>query len=195
MLLLAALVFALAGCGDDEDGGCPEPVYDGDASDEAWRTMVDGDDLAEVGDANAPVLTTPAEDADVSAVDDGLTISWDSAIARVQPPADRGMSPPPAAPGWFDDVRELFEGTAWAHLPPVTGDIYWVRIRVPGRECVVEGLTTELSWEVTGAAWDAVRAATGQSVTIDVTSAYLTENRITEGPYRAAEPRAVTIVP
>jgi len=191
---LALLV--LSGCDGDDDSGCPEPVYEGDASDEAWRTMVDGDDLAQVGSANAPDVTAPAEGAEVSAAADGLPISWDSAIARISLPARRPIRTRPGeAPGLLEDVRALFEGTAWAHLPPVTGDIYWIRIQVPGRECAVQGITTELGWEVTGAAWEAVRAASGQSVTIDVTSAYLTENRITEGPYRPAEPRTVTIGP
>lgn len=195
LLLLATLHLMGLGCGDDDDGACPEPVYGGDASDEAWRTMVDGDDLAETGGPNAPVVTEPAEGDDVSASSASLTITWASAIARLDPSAPGGSSPGPSVPGWLEEVRGLFEGTAWAHLPPVTGDIYWVRIGVPGRACLVEGVTTELQWEVTGAAWEALGSATGQSITIDVTSAYLTENRIIEGPYRAAEPRTVTIVP
>lgn len=192
MRLIPSFLLALscAACGDDDPEGCGEPVYGGAASDESWRTMIDGDDRVQVGAADAPVLTAPAEDAEVSASSGALTISWDSPIALGVP---RRASPP--APDWLDDLRGLVEGTAWAHLPPVTGDIYWIRITVPGRECTVEGLTTEETWEVDDDAFAALAEASGQTVTIDVTSAYLTENRITEGPFRPASPRTISIVP
>jgi hypothetical protein len=192
LLLACFAAGTVTACGDDEDP-CGEPVYGGIASDEAWRTMIDGDDGTQVGDADAPVVTSPAADAEVSAATGSLVIAWESPIATAPGPRRRFRMA--AAPGWLERTAALFEGTAWAHLPPVTGDIYWIRITVPGRECTVEGLTTTLSWEVTGDAWDAVRATTGQSVSIDVTSAYLSENRITEGPFRPAQPRVVTIVP
>lgn len=189
--LLAALALAPGlGCGDDDDGGCAEPTFEGTASDEAWRTMVDADDQVTVGDPNGAVITAPTEDAVVPSTDASLPIEWDSALARAGAP--RPAAPANEAPGIGESLRGLVEGTAWAHLPPVTGDVYWIRITVPGRACVVEGLTTSTSWDVRGDDWEAVKAATGP-VTIDITSAYLTENRITEGPYRPDAPRTITI--
>lgn len=180
-----------AGCGDD-DGACGEPAYEGEATDEAWRTMVDGYADATAG-ADAPAITTPADDADVPADGEGLDVAWDSTISLAPsiPRAPRRAAP---APGLLDRAGALFEGTAWAHEPPITGDVYFVRITVPGAACPVEVLTTNLSCSIDGAGWDEIRAATGP-VTIDVTSAYLTENRITEGPFRASTPTTVTIAP
>lgn len=182
------------GCGDDDDEPCAEPTYAGDASDEAWRTMVDGEDAVTVGDEHAPTITSPAEGATVSAGDVSLLVSWDSPIARGPAPR-RSAVRVAAAPAWLDGLSALVEGTAWAHLPPVTGDVYWVRITVPGQACAIEAVTTELSWQVDGAAWESLQGAAGETASIDVMSAYLTENRITEGPYRPAAPRTVTIGP
>jgi len=41
-------------------GPC-DPVYDGEASDEALRTILDAYGRASVGDPNAAVITVPAE--------------------------------------------------------------------------------------------------------------------------------------
>ena len=191
---LALLSFGLWHCGDDDPSECPEPAYGGDATDEAWRTMVDGDDRAIVGDEHAPALTEPAEAAEVSAAGTSLRIVWASPIARARR-VPRGPRRAVPAPAWPAGLGSLLEGTAWAHLPPVTGDIYWLRLTVPGRVCPLEAVTTQLEWVVSGDAWQDVRAAVGQTVTIDLTSAYLNENRITEGPYRPSALRAVSVVP
>jgi hypothetical protein len=84
--------------------------------------------------------------------------------------------------------------SAEAHLPPFTGDIYWVQVKVPGRECPVEMLTSNLEWPLDAATWDTLRGAMGQDLSIQVTSAYLVENRLREGPYRLAAPRTVHMV-
>jgi hypothetical protein len=57
-------------------------------------------------------------------------------LARASPRASRS----PLA--W---LGELLVPTAEAHLPPYTGDIYLVQVTVPGRECPVQVLTSELS--------------------------------------------------
>lgn len=192
---LTVLIFScgLSCCGGDDDPSCGEPTYFGDASDEVWRTMVDADHHAVDGDPSAPALVEPDDGAEVSAADDGLRISWTSPIAALGP-TRRRSAPGLHDPSWLEAVGALVEGTAWAHLPPVTGDVYWVRLTIPGRACAVEAMTTDLEWTVAGADWDAVKAAKGQTVQIDLTSAYLNENRITEGPYRAPS-RSVTIAP
>jgi hypothetical protein len=79
--------------------------------------------------------------------------------------------------------------TAEAHLPPYTGDIYLVQVTVPGRECPVQVLTSELSWQIDEASWAIMAGAGGQALSVQITSAYLQENRLKEGPYRMATPR------
>lgn len=182
-----ALALAFLGCEDDDDATCGDPLYLGDATDEVWFTMVDGDDDAIADSPNAPVLTDPAAGGPLSASGEGLRVAWTSPIA-VQWKTPHGVRQSGEGGGWLS----LFEGTAWAHLPPVTGDVYWVRLTVPGRACAIEAITTDLEWSLDAGSWDAVRS--GSSVQIDLTSAYLNENRIHEGPYRAA-PRTVPISP
>ncbi len=88
-------------------------------------------------------------------------------------------------------IGGFFVGTARAHLPPITGDVYFVELSVAGLDCpVARGLTTDESWTLSAAEWEAVKAHVGVPIQMDVTSAYLTENRVTEGPYR---PTASTV--
>ena len=61
-LCLGAALLA-AGCGSP----CPEPYYDGAASDEAWRTMQDGEAKVTANDAKAVTLSFPVEGEKISA--------------------------------------------------------------------------------------------------------------------------------
>ncbi|MFP2931617.1 hypothetical protein ACLESO_41815, partial [Pyxidicoccus sp. 3LG] len=84
--------------------------------------------------------------------------------------------------------------TAEAHLPPFTGDLYWVQVTVPGRTCPVEMLTSNLEWQLDAATWETLRGAVDQDLSIQVTSAYLVQNRLREGPFRLAQPLTVRMV-
>ena len=83
------------------------------------------------------------------------------------------------------------ESVAWAHLPPVTGALHMIRIKgVTGQSTPFLAFTTKLHFAVTGSNLAPI-LATGTPMQIELTSAYLTENRIvtpsTDGPFRAAD--------
>jgi hypothetical protein len=119
--------------------------------------------------------------------------SWTSPLrASLVRPATQGqlaLAHPRARPSVFAWLGELLIPTAQAHLPPYTGDLYWVQVTVPGRQCPVEVLTSELEWQLDAASWEALGAARGQDLSIQVTSAYLKSNQVTEGPFRLDAPR------
>jgi hypothetical protein len=156
-----AMLVAAAACGDDGGGDC-EPLYQGGATDEAWRTMVDAKARVQVGSPMAVTFTAPSEGQIMTGGDAPPLISWSSPLAK-------------------------------PHLPPVTGDVYLVEIGVPGRECPVNVLTTDESWQLDAASWAAVTAGGAHDATVTVTSAYLVEGRITEGPFQPSTPRTFKI--
>lgn len=196
----AAALLALApACGDDtSDTECGEPLYGGDATDEAWRTLVDAKDRAAAG-SQAVTLESPAVGQSYSSIDAPPTWRWTSPLASLLP----GPGPVPASPGarprdtgrsvlaWLGN---LVLPSAEAHLPPFTGDIYWVQVTVPSRRCPVELLTSNLEWQLDAATWDILRGAVDQDLTVQVTSAYLLQNKLREGPYRLEAPRTIRVV-
>jgi hypothetical protein len=191
-----ALVLAAASCSNDDDP-CGQPIYGGDATDEAWRTMVDGEDRAQVGDPNAPAFTLPTEGQVFASSAAAPRFTWTSPIALgPKPPSStRFASVHRSRRSWLDAISDLLIPKAYAHLPPVTGDIYYLQIDVPGRECPYRVLTTNLDWQIDDQAWSLFRGAAGQTITVRMLSAYLTENRITEGPYAPAAPRTFSVSP
>ncbi len=177
-----------SGCGG-EDCNTIEPAYVGDASDEAWRVLLDARaDAASTGDI--PVFTAPAADGALPA-GTSPTFSWESPLRLASAPPTPGPAParrrPPGlleAP--FRAAMELLLPPAHAHLPPVTGDIYLLEVDVPGRTCPVAGLTTaDLSFTFATSDWEAI-AAGGGDRTARLMSAFLVDNRVTEGPFLAA---------
>jgi hypothetical protein len=64
-----------------------------------------------------------------------------------------------------------------------------VQVTVAGRECPVQVLTSELSWQIDEDSWAIMAGAKDQPLSIQITSAYLQDNRLKEGPYRMATPR------
>jgi hypothetical protein len=81
LTLIAALLCAAACTEDETEDPCGQPVYGGDATDEAWHAIVDAESRAVV-DANAPELTVPSEAQVFSA----------AAAARVAGPGSSGCS-------------------------------------------------------------------------------------------------------
>lgn len=213
LIMTCAALLALGGgaCSDDggdEDeeftDGCDTPHFGGDATDEVWKAMVDAFDQAEVGSADAVTVTTPAAGETLDATTPA-TLAWTSPIAlaptgrAAHPIATAALSARPALTSPTDwlaaglgAVADFFVGTAHAHLPPITSDAYYVVITVPGRTCPLRAVTTGETWQPTLTEWKILAAATGP-LTMTVTSAYLTENVITEGPYRPATATTFTV--
>jgi len=186
----AVALLALAGaCGEEGTGTeCGEPLYGGDATDEAWRTLVDAKDQP-VDSSQAVTLSAPTAGQAYSTADAPPTWRWTSPLASLLP----ATGPMPLSPrGGRRSVLAWLGNwvlpTAEAHLPPFTGDIYWVQVTVPGRQCPVELLTSNLEWTLDTATWDTLRGAVDQDLSIQVTSAYLVQNKLREGPYRLAAP-------
>ncbi|NVJ18042.1 MULTISPECIES: hypothetical protein [unclassified Myxococcus] len=185
----AALLVLGTACDGGEDAppveACGEPLYSGDATDEAWRTFVDAQGRP-TDSSMAVTLESPLP---------GQTYAMDAAPPTwrwTSPLASRLPSHAPRTPrsmlAWLGN---LLLPSAQAHLPPVTGDFYWVQVTVPGRRCPVELLTSDMAWQLDAATWDALRAASGQDLRVQVTSAYLVQNRLREGPYRLESPRTI----
>lgn len=186
-VIVTALPALVAGCGG-EDCSTIEPAYVGDASDEAWRVLLDGRADAE-SSGDVPVFTAPAAD---SALPAGTspTFTWESPLRLASASMPTVAPARRRAPGLleapFSAVSALVFPRAHAHLPPVTGDIYLLEVDVPGRTCPVAGLTTaDLSFTFATSDWEAI-AADGGARTARLLSAFLVDNRVTEGPFVAA---------
>lgn len=181
--LLVTVSLALAAC----QPKCPEPQYEGKASDEAWLTMIDGEDRATADAMKGPQLGT-ADGAALPA-SPAPTFQWSSTLISSAPRRVPAPSPRPSHP-----LRGLFISEAWAHLPPVTGAIFWFKIAVPGEACPVEVLSTRTEYTPTEGIWATLKKGTGPR-TITGISAYLTDNRITEGPFKMPSPVTFTVTP
>jgi hypothetical protein len=185
------LLLLTAACGKDEAPKCGEPLYGGTATDEAWMTMVDAQKKPP-DSSRAVTVTSPADGETYAASAAPPLLSWTSplrASLERETPSRLARAFPRRARGPLAWLGELLVPTAEAHLPPYTGDIYLVEVTVPGRECSLQVLTSELSWQMDAASWNTVAGANGQDLSLQVTSAYLQENRLKEGPYRMATPR------
>jgi hypothetical protein len=200
----AVALLCLSACnGDDAPAtptACEEPLYAGGATDEAWRTLEDARNKPP-DSSRAVTLTSPEPDHTYATDAAAPVWTWTSPLrASLQRPA--GGSPfPDARPreskrsvlAWLGD---LVLPRAEAHLPPFTGDIYWVKVHVAGSTCpVAQVLTSELQWQLDGGSWSTLKDAWGKDITVQVVSAYLVQNRITEGPYSLGTPVAIRMVP
>lgn len=158
---------------------CPEPAYQGGGTDEAWRTMVDAEANATTG-ADAAQVHAPGT---IAAAGDAPTFTWSSTIARAPTPPSRVRVARRRSP--LDALTALVIPVAHAHEAPVTDDVYWARIAIEGEACRVEVVTTDETWTLDGDAWERLAAAKGRKATLSIVSAYLTSNRVSEGPYRS----------
>jgi hypothetical protein len=188
----SALLLLTSACGKEApESKCGEPLYGGSATDEAWMTMVDAQKKP-MDSSLAVTLMSPAEGETFAANATPPTFSWTSplrASLERDRPSRHARASARSSRGPLAWLGELLVPTAEAHLPPFTGDIYLVQVTVPGRECPVEVLTSELAWKVDEASWATLGGAAGQDLRLQVTSAYLQDNRLKEGPYRLATPR------
>lgn len=187
----ASALLLTSACGKDATE-CGEPLYGGNATDEAWMTMVDAQKRA-VSAERAVALASPAPGERYAADAPPPRWTWTSPLraSLVRPASDSrlALAHPRVKRSPLAWLGELLLPTAEAHLPPYTGDIYWVRVTVPGRACPVEVLTSELEWQLDAATWSTLGEARDQDLSIEVTSAYLVNNQLTEGPFRPESPR------
>ena len=190
LLCLAALVLATGACGGktpDAPISCAEPDYAGKATDEAWRALVDvnGKPLDSSG---AVYLTAPTDGQEYTVGSAPPTWTWAEPVSSLAPPA----APRAASRSFLSELGEWLLPSARAHLPPYTGVIYWVEVFPPGGTCpVAQVLTSELTWQPDPATWNALGQRSEKSFTVQVTRAYLLENRVTEGPYRLDPPPTI----
>lgn len=188
----SALLLFTAACGkDEEEPKCGAPLYGGSATDEAWMTMVDAQKKS-ADSSRAVTVTWPHEGEYHSLNNPPPAITWTSPLRASlvrDTPGKLAQASPQRSRGVLSWLGELLIPTAEAHLPPYTGDIYWVQISVPGRECPVEMLTSELSWQLDADTWSPLSEPTTQGLSLQITSAYLQENRLKEGPFKMAQPR------
>lgn len=188
---VAALALATSAC-DPDTTDCGEPLYAGKSTDEAWRALVDVKQRP-LDASRAVNLLSPSEGEVYPAGATPPTWEWSSPLrASLQRPG-QGALAVQAAPrssrsftAWLGD---LLVPTAHAHLPPYTGDLYWVEISAGGACPVAQVVTSELSWQMDATTWAELGKHAGKDLTVQVMSAYLVQNRVTEGPYRLAEPR------
>jgi hypothetical protein len=187
----SALLLLTSACGKEETPKCGEPLYGGAATDEAWMTMVDAQKKS-ADSSKAVTVTWPSEGENHPQNVPPPRISWTSplrASLERDTPGRLAQASPRRSRGPLAWLGELLVPTAEAHLPPYTGDIYWVQVTVPGRECPVEMLTSELAWQPDAATWSLMSEPTPQGLSLQITSAYLQDNRLKEGPYKLAQPR------
>lgn len=202
MMFAATMVAANAGltfaCTHEHEeaeftDGCGSPSYGGAATDETFEAMVDAYGDA-TDTADKVTVTAPTADEAIAASGSAPTFAWTSPLALGAPRPGgmrfalvRRAPPRPWLEGAWEAAKDFVVGTAHAHLPPVTGDIYFIEVKVAGTACpVARALTTDLSWTPDAATWTALKATNGAPLELVVTSAYLSDNRVQEGPFRAA---------
>lgn len=182
-VVTALFALVLSGCPAEDPCAAEEPSYGGLGNDEVWLTLKDAKTRA-AHDGDFPTVTSPAADATVPSAN-APTFTWESPL-KIAVGLERGAQPLyRARRSLFDDVRELVIPSAHAHLPPVSSDVYLVDVLVPGRECPVSIVTTELSHVLDAESWDVLKNAAGEPLTLQLTSAYLSSGRVTEGPFKA----------
>lgn len=182
--LAIPMAMVLLACGDEaspEPRCNAEPSYAGEASDEAWYVMVDAYELAAAGHSDASTPLVPA-DGEALSGPNPVVFSWTSPLA-LGCPIDCFREGHPLWPLRTAERAVSFAPPARAHLPPVTGDIHYVEVFVPGRECPIRHLTTLEEWRPLPSEWGEMRGR--GLLELVITSAYLEKNRIAEGPYRS----------
>lgn len=186
--LLLALALGVSASACSGGNPCPDPFYDGKGTDEAWRTMRDGEARATKNDAKAVTMFFPAEGEKISNAM-APTFKWSTPLTA------SNLRLAPRSPSMLSRVSELLYSTAWAHLPPVTGPVHLLRMTVAGRACPIELLTTRVEWIPSAEAWAQLKDTAGKKITLDVFSAYMQETRITEGPFQLGTPLTFSVAP
>jgi len=156
---------------DEQAGDDAGPVASDEALERVWDRRCRAERIA-----GAAAITSPAQGSTVSRAE--FSLAWEQTIAaapaRSPAPAAKG----PALPRLSFGIRE-----AAAHLPPVTGWVYLVEVRQVDRPSIWV-FTTRHEWRPDPVA----RAGLGTGpVTVQITSAYLRNNVVEEGPWLGEE--------
>jgi len=149
----------------------PAPIYAADSTDEAWRSMADAKARTQVSATSGSTFTSPTEGQTVAA-SVPFTFTWTTPLIAMAPVRHKR-----GGIGFFS--------TAHAHGTPVTGDIYWLFFKLPGVAEPMTVLTTEGSWTPTDDEWTRLKAAGDGQIEAEIISAYMTENQVTQGPFKA----------
>jgi hypothetical protein len=181
---LLVLPVLLAACGRTP---CPGVQYEGRATDEAYLSMEDAEERAVPDPSPAPSMQFA--DGMSFAASPPPTLKWTSTLSAARLPRPLRRESPGRAPLW----RGLILAEAWAHLPPVTGAIFWLKLSTPGQSCAIELLTTNTEWTPLPQVWSLIAQGTGPTQLTGY-SAYLNENRITEGPYVSPAPTTFRVL-
>ncbi|MFP2934005.1 hypothetical protein ACLESO_54550, partial [Pyxidicoccus sp. 3LG] len=81
----AAALALTSACNDDPPASeCGEPLYGGDATDEAWRTLVDAKDLP-ADSSQAVTMDAPSPGETYSTISEPPTWRWSSPLASLLP--------------------------------------------------------------------------------------------------------------
>ena len=187
--LVVAVAALVAGIAALAFAGCPaadpcaaDVLYTGGGTDEVYATMLDAKSRA-TSDPQGPAITAPTADEKLPAATPA-SFTWTSPIhvaslfPRVAPHVRH-------TPSLFDRLTSVVIPSAYAHEPPVSSDVYLVEIAVPGAQCPVTVVTTDLDVTLDAAHWQELTAAAGKDLTLSITSAYLQVGRVQEGPYKA----------
>ena len=182
------VVVGVSGCGAEAKPAC-ETAVRGTATDEVVLVFADLREFSD-DDPAAPTLSVPAEGQVFDKDDAPPTFSWGDELAVVTPRVHRAapstLAPAPSAPtpGWFESIAHLVIGTASAHLPPVTGAMYLLQwpAALDEQTCPARTITSDLTLPIDAAQWAQMKDV--GALTLTMTSAYLVEGRVTEGPYR-----------
>ena len=177
-LIVTALT--LAGC---QKVQCPEPLYEGKASDEAYLSLLDAEARATRDDSKATIFSKPT-DGQQFAANDTPIFAWTSGLMAVAPKPLLPREP-------TFRVMDFIYSSAWAHLAPVTGPIYWLRFGEKGQACpALELLTTKTDFQANSAAWTSLQ---GKTLELRSIATYLQENRVTEGPFLPSKDISISV--
>lgn len=181
----AVLLTQAIQCSSGDESDLPDAIYEGRASDEAYERLLDKLPAAQVSAMSAIVITSPANGSQLPSAPPP-TLAWNLPTATLDEPR--------TGPRRFRDTPSwLAFRSAEAHLPPLTGNVFYLEIRSSSREeDTIRVLTTETSWAIDDASWRKLRERKAP-VTIKAYNAYLNRNIVEEGPFTPPNATEFTI--
>lgn len=208
LFLLGSLASACHGHSDDEEGaGADEYFYSCEnapagvtifATDEAYRVFVDK--IAATGlvtdDTQAAQLTAPAADSTLSAATPPqfAFTAGTAALDRAAPARVRVC--PSRRSTWariWDRLSPI--GTAWAHCPNVTGQLYLFQLTADGATApAYSALLSVSTFTPTAAPWKkALAPLVGKKMKLTLARGVFSMGQIQLGPFVGATPVTFTV--
>ncbi len=156
--LLALAVVLAPACGHSDAD--PNLVLQDEASDEAWRAIVDAvdHDLTTESEPDSAHLTTPAG----------------GAVIPASPPFTFTWALPAQRPGPRHGVDD--------------GEFVWLHLEGGGLQPAIDVVSiTTTSWTPDADLWARIAATTGP-VSVTITNAFMVDGIVMDGPFRSATP-------